>query len=310
MSNRTTTCALVLIGLAVGSCAGPAPPAVRPAGSYESAGVARNDNGRRVDVLVAGEPFSYVYPTSIKKPVLFPLPESVGAIKILCSNGFKAVMEELASDFERATKHRVAVSYGLAAALKRRIESGESFDLAVLTSAATDDLIKEGKIVAASRTPLARTGLALAIRAGAPKPDISTVDAFKRSLLDAKSIAYAKEGASGVAFAALIQQLGIADDLKAKCKLTATGDEVGQMVVRGEAEFGVLPVSEILPVRGAELLGTFPDGTESYVTMVAGVSSGAKQGNAAMDLIGFLKAPGALPVIKAKGMERDAGSRR
>jgi molybdate transport system substrate-binding protein len=242
--------------------------------------------------------------------VLFPLPENAAEIKILCSNGFKAVMEELASEFERATKRKISVSYGLAAALKRRIESGESFDLAVLTSAATDDLIKERKIAAASRTPLARTGLAIAIRAGARKPDISTVEPFKRSLLDAKSIAYAKEGASGVAFAALIQRLGMADDLKAKSKLTTTGEEIGQMVVRGEAEFGVLPVSEILPIRGAELLGTFPDGIQSYVVMVAGVSPGAKQGDAAMDLIGFLKAPAALPVITAKGMERDAEAPR
>jgi molybdate transport system substrate-binding protein len=219
-------------------------------------------------------------------------------------------MEELASEFEQATKHKVAVHYGLGAALERRIEAGESFDLAILTSGATDDLIKEGKIVAASRTPLARTGLAIAVRAGARKPDISTVEAFKRSLLGAKSIAYAKEGASGVAFAALIQRLGIADDLKAKSTLTATGEEVGQMVVRGEAEFGVLPVSEILPVRGAELLGTFPDGTQSYVVMVAGVSSSATQGSAATDLMGFLNAPAALPVIKAKGMERDPDARR
>jgi molybdate transport system substrate-binding protein len=290
MPNCTTTCALVLIGLAVGSGAGPAPLATRAARPNESVSVARNDN----------------------EQVVLPRANAGDAaeIKILCSNGFKAVMEDLADEFERATKHRVAITYGLAAALKRRIESGEPFDLAVLTPAATDDLIKEGKIVTASRTPLARTGLAIAIRAGARKPDISTVEAFKRSLLGAQSIAYAKEGASGVAFAALIQRLGIADDLKAKSKLTATGEEVGQMIVRGEAELGVLPVSEILPVRGAELLGTFPDGTKSYVVMVAGVSSGAKQGNAARDLIGFLKAPAAFSVIKAKGMERDADARR
>ena len=227
-------------------------------------------------------------------------------IKVLCSNGFKAVMEELASEFEQATKRKVAVTYGLAAALKRRIESGESFDLAVLTSVATDDLIKEGKIVAASRKPLARTGLAIAIRAGARKADITTAEAFKRALLDAKSIAYAKEGASGVAVAALIGRLGIADDLRGKSKLTATGEEVGQLVVRGDAEFGVLPVSEILPVRGAELLGPFPGDTQSYIVMVAGVSSSAEQRSAAADLIGFLNAPAALPVIKAKGMERAA----
>src|SRR5262249_33063137 len=136
------------------------------------------------------------------------------------------------------------------------------------------------------------------------KVDISTVEAFKRSLLGAKSIAYAKEGASGVAFAALIQRLGIADDLKNKIKLTATGEEVGEVVGRGEAGVGVLPVSEILPIPGAELLGTFPLDVQSYIVMVAGVSASANEGQTATDLIKFLIAPAAGPVIRAKGMER------
>jgi molybdate transport system substrate-binding protein len=225
-------------------------------------------------------------------------------IKVLCSNGFKAVMEELAPRFERAGQHKIVVRYGLAAALKQQIEAGEAFDLAILTPAAIDDLIGGHKIAADSRTTLARSGLAIEIRAGARKPDISTVDAFKRSLLAAKSIAYAKEGASGVAFAALIQRLGIADDLKARSRLTATGEEVSNAVLRGDVEFGVLPVSEILPVRGVELLGTFPAALQSYIVMVAGVSAGGRPGNAAADLITFLTAPAALPVIKAKGMER------
>jgi len=224
-------------------------------------------------------------------------------IKVLCSNGFGAVMKELASQFERDTKRKVAVTYGLAAVLKRQIEAGESFDLAVLTPAAIDDLIKAGRIVAESRRPLARTGLALAIRRGAPKVDVSNVEAFKRALLAAKSIAYTKEGASGVAFAALIERLGIAHDLKTKSRLTATGEEVSQAVVGGEAELGVLPLSEILPVPGLELLGMFPGDAQIYIPMVAGVSSASDQRAAARDLVGFLTAPAALPVIEAKGME-------
>jgi molybdate transport system substrate-binding protein len=225
-------------------------------------------------------------------------------IKVLCSNGFQAVMEELAPQFERATKHKIVVSYGLAARLKQQIEGGEVFDLAILTPAAIDDLVKAGKIAADSRTTLARSGLAIAIRPGARKPDIATAEAFKRALLGAKSIAYAKEGASGVAFAALIQRLGIAGDLKAKSQLTATGEEVSQAVIRGDAEFGVLPLSEILPVRGVELLGTFPADVQSYIVMVAGAGASATQSRAARDLIAFLTAPAALTVIKAKGMER------
>jgi molybdate transport system substrate-binding protein len=225
-------------------------------------------------------------------------------IKVLCSNGFQAVMQELVPQFERATKHKVVVSYGLAARLKQQIEGGDVFDLAILTPAAIDDLIKAGKVAADSRTTLARSGLAIAIRPGARKPDIATAEAFKRALLDAKSIAYAKEGASGVAFAALIQRLGIAGDLKDKSRLTASGEEVSQAVIRGDAEFGVLPLSEILPVRGVELLGTFPKDVQSYIVMVAGAGASATQSRAASDLIAFLTAPAALPVIKAKGMER------
>ena len=226
-------------------------------------------------------------------------------IKVLCSNGLKAVVEELVPQFERATKHRVVVTYGLAAVLKQQIEGGEPFDVAFVTPAVMDDLIAHGKIAADSRATIARSGLAIAIRTGARKADISSVDAFKRALLGAKSIAYAKEGASGVAFAALIQRLGIAADLKSKSKLTATGEEVGEAIVRGESEFGVLPVSEILPIRGAEMLGTFPADVQSYIVMVGGVSDASTQGAAARDLIKFLTAPAALPVIKAKGMERN-----
>ena len=145
-------------------------------------------------------------------------------IQVLCSNGLKAVMEDLAPQFERATGHKVVVKFGLAAGFKQQIEAGQTFDLAVLTPPLIDDLIKQGKMAADSRTVIARTGLAIMIRAGARKPDVSTTEAFKRSLVGAKSIAFAKEGASGVAFAALIPRLGIADALKGTLKPTSTGE--------------------------------------------------------------------------------------
>jgi len=230
---------------------------------------------------------------------------SAAEMKVLCSNGIKAVVEELAPQFEQATKHKVVITYGLASALKRQIESGEPFDIAVLTPPLLDDLITQGKIAAASRTVLARSGIALAIRAGAQKPNIRTTDALKRTLLESKSIAYAKEGASGVFFTELVQRLGLADALKSKVTATASGAEVGASVARGDAQFGVLPVSEILPVRGIEVLGTFPADVQGYVVMVAGASSGTTQGAAVKELITFLMAPAALPVLKQKGMQRN-----
>jgi molybdate transport system substrate-binding protein len=225
-------------------------------------------------------------------------------IAVLCSNGLKAVVETLAPKFERETNHHVVVKYALAALLKQRIEEGEAFDVAFVTPAVIDDLIAHGKISIDTRTTIARSGLALEIRAGAPKPDLSTVDAFKRALLGARAIAYAKEGASGVAFAAIIQKLGIADELKARSRLTTTGEEVSAAVIGGDVEFGVLPLSEILPVKGAEVGGLFPADVQSYIVMVGGVNARSRRAGASRELIKYLTAPAALPVIRAKGMER------
>ena len=234
-------------------------------------------------------------------------------ITVLSSNGFQAVMEDLAPRFERAKHRKLAVTYDLAATLKQNIESGRPFDLAILTPAAIDDLIASGKIAAGSRTPLARSGLGLAVRAGARKPNVSTSDAFKRTLADAKSIAYVKEGASGVAFAALVKRLGIADALEPKTRLKATRDEVGEAVRGGQVEFGVLPISEILPLPGVELGAAFPGEVQTYIVMVGGVSAKAPRAAAVRELLDFLTADAALPTIKAKGMERTtaaAGSAR
>jgi molybdate transport system substrate-binding protein len=225
-------------------------------------------------------------------------------IHVTCSLGFKSVMEELAPQFERSSGHKVVVEYGLAAQFKQQIEGGKDFDLAVLTPAHIDDLIKQGKMAADSRTVLARTGLGLMIKAGGRKPDLSSTDAFKRALTGAKTIAFAKEGASGVAFVATVEKLGMMKSLEAKFKPTASGEEVNNLVVSGGAEFGVLPLSEILAVKGAELGGMFPAEVQTFITMAGGVNSKAKQGAAARDLLKFLTSPGVLTTIKAKGMER------
>lgn len=225
-------------------------------------------------------------------------------IQVLCSLGLKSVFEELAPQFERASGHKVVVKYGLAAVFKQQIDAGEPVDLAILTPPLIDELIKTGKMAADSRTIIARTGLGIMIRAGARKPDVRTTESFKNALLGAQSIAYAREGASGVAFVAMIERVGIAGTLKPKLKPTATGEEVNDLVVRGGAEFGILPLSEILAVKGAELGGMFPPDVQSYITMATAVSSNAKQGAAARDLIKYLTGPTSLPVIKAKGMER------
>jgi len=225
-------------------------------------------------------------------------------IRVFCSNGIREVMQELVPQFERATKHTVIITYGLSAVLKRQIDAGESFDVAVLTPALIDDLIKQGKIAASTRTSVARSGMALAIRMGATKPDMRTSEALKRTLLASKSITYAQEGASSGFFNELIHKLGLADALKSKIKLTKTGAEAGALVARGEADLAVLPVSEILPIRGVEVLGTFPPEVQGYIVMVAGVNAAIKSSDAPKEFIKFVTSPASLPIIRQKGMER------
>jgi molybdate transport system substrate-binding protein len=222
-------------------------------------------------------------------------------VKVLCSTALRTVMQELVPQFERATGNKVVVEYGVSAAIQRRIEAGEAVDAIFLTVKQLDALVQEGKIASSTRTPIARSGMAIAIHAGAARPDIKTIDALKRTLLAAKSIAYAKEGASGLYFIALATRLGIVDKLKLKA--TDTGDEVGEAVAGGAAEFGMLPVSEILPVKGIEVLGEFPKEVQEYAVSVGGISVTAKQAGVAKELIKFLTAPAAAPVIRKKGME-------
>jgi molybdate transport system substrate-binding protein len=247
----------------------------------------------------AGHPSS---PSGAARPEQ-PAAGAATQLTVLSSNGYQAVMEDLAPRFEKAKHHKLAVTYDLAATLRQQIENSQPFDLAILTPAAIDELIKSGKVAAGSRTPLARAGLGFAVRAGARKPNIATNESFTRALQDAKSIAYVKEGASGVAFAALVKRLGMIDALQPKTRLTATRDEVGDALRNGDAELGVLPISEILPLADVELAGAFPRDMQTYIVMVAGVSAKTAQPGAARELIDFLTAPAALPVITARGME-------
>ena len=220
-------------------------------------------------------------------------------IRVLSSVGIKAVVDELAPQFEKKTKNKVTTVFGLAGALKAQIEKGEPFDVAILTPPLLDDLIAKGLVPA--KSAIARTGLGLMVKAGAHKPDISTVDAFKQTLLAARSITFASAGASGVAFLATAKQLGVADAIKTKP--AASGDEVNSNVLTGASDLAVLPISEILPVKGAELGGVFPADVQTYVIMAAGVNAKAP-GNAAKDFVAFLMSPANNGVIKTKGMER------
>jgi len=224
-------------------------------------------------------------------------------IKILSSNGLKEVLQDLAPEFSRTTGHKLSMVFDSSAGAKRRIEGGEAFDVALVTPPMIADLVKQGKIVAGTSADIARTGLGVAIRAGAAKPDISTVDAFKRTLLDAKSVAYNKEGQSGIYMAGLMDRLGIAEQMKAKTKLRSVPGPVAEDIAKGEAELGFQLISEILSVRGAELLGPLPSELQTFVVLTSGIAAGTKEAAPARELIKFLAAPDAAQVMKAHGME-------
>jgi molybdate transport system substrate-binding protein len=243
----------------------------------------------------------YVIVAGLVAVLLQAVAANADEIRVLSSVGIKAVVDELAPQFEKATKHKVTTVFGLAGAHKTKIEEGEPFDVAILTPPLLDDLIAKGRVSAASKSTIARTGLGLMIKAGGHKPDIGTVDTFKRTLLAAKSITFASAGASGVAFVATAKQLGIADSIKTKP--AASGEEVNANVLSGSSDLAVLPISEILPVKGAELGGVFPADVQTYVIMAAGVNAKAS-GNAAKDFVAFLMSPANNAVIKTKGMER------
>jgi molybdate transport system substrate-binding protein len=230
------------------------------------------------------------------------VPARAEDVKIYSSVAMRAVVEELAQRFERETGHHVVTTFGLAAALKSRIEGGEAFDLVIITPAQIDDLIKQGKAAAASRAVIARTGLGLMVRAGSPRLDVGTVDAFKRTLLAAKSLTYVPAGASGVAFVATAKQLGIAPALETKTKPGASGEDVNANIIGGAAEIAVLPVSEILPVKGATLGGVFPAEVQTYIVMAGATSNTASA--AASSFLARLTSSASDAVITAKGMER------
>jgi molybdate transport system substrate-binding protein len=226
-------------------------------------------------------------------------------IKVLTSVALTSVLDELAPAFEKATGNKVTIGYGLAAELKKRVLAGETADVIMLTRAMMEDLQKQNKVAADNLVNVAGTPVAVAARAGAPKPDIGSIDAFKHTLLAARSIVYAdpaKGGLSGVVFARALDRLGIADAMKGKTILVP-GAQAAEVVAKGDAELGVGQASEIVPVAGAQLVGPLPGELASTTLFTAAVGAESKSPAAAKALIDFLTGPQAAPRFKAKGFE-------
>jgi molybdate transport system substrate-binding protein len=222
-------------------------------------------------------------------------------VKVLSTMALRSVMEELLPDFERASGHRVIIAYDTANIMANRVKGGEMVDLAILTPALLDELAKLGRTAAGSNVTIARSGVGLAVRTGTPRPDIGSAEALKRTLLDAKSIAYTSSGQSGTYFAGLIERLGIAAEVRAKAKIPA-GGSTGELVVKNEADMAVQQMPELLATPGLDVV-PLPPQLQFMTAFAAGTGAAAQQPEAAQALIRFLTTPAAARVIKAKGME-------
>ena len=219
-------------------------------------------------------------------------------IKIFTARAIATVLDKIGPEFERTTGHTLNVISGFGPIFVKQINAGESFDVLVSLPSTIDGLVKGGKITADTRTDLVRSGVGVEVRAGAPKPDISSVEAFRRALLNAKSVGYLPVG--GVP--QLVERLGIADAIKSKVTVPDT-DIVSELVAKGELELGVVVITQILTTPGVELVGPLPPEIQIHIVFAAGVSANSRAPDAARELIRFLTGPSALPVIKSQGME-------
>ena len=248
---------------------------------------------------------SSTYAAALAAALLVSAPAAADEIKVLSAGASLQVLNALTPDFEKRTGQKLVVDRGTVGQLMKRVEDGEAFDLVVVTPAAIEKLIAGGRVAAGASRSLARVGIGLMVKEGAAKPDIGTVESFKQTLLAAKSVSYIDPqsgGSSGIYTAKLLDQLGIAEQIRPKTKLKQ-GGHVAELVISGEAEIGVQQISEIIPVKGVAFAGPLPKEIQNYTTYAAGVGAKARSAIASRALLDFLGGPLAAAELKAKGME-------
>ena len=222
------------------------------------------------------------------------------ALRVFTTRSIATVLEKIGADFERRTGRTLSVTTDVAARMVRRINDGEPFDFLVAAPAQIDELIEQGKIIPDTRIDLARSGIGVAVRAGAPKPDVSSVAAFKRALLTARSVAYLKEGQSGVYVAGVLERLGIAETIRSKVTLPET-DIVSELVSRGDIELGIVVITQIVTTEGVALAGPLPSEIQSYITFTGGISANSTSIDVAKDLMAVLRSPVAISIMRSQG---------
>jgi len=233
--------------------------------------------------------------------------DAATSIDVLSTLALRGVLLEIAHDFRALTGLSFAATYKSTNMILNLIAEGATADMTIITREAIDRLVRDGILVDDSTADLAQSGVGLAVRAGAPKPDISTVAALQRTLLETKSIAFTRLGASGVHFAQVIERLGIADEVRRKAHI---GDAyIGEVVARGEAEMAVQQISELMPVKGIDIVGPLPDEVQKISVFTAGIFRAARNPGGAKRLIAYLAEPQLAPVLIRKGLEpvRSAG---
>jgi molybdate transport system substrate-binding protein len=234
--------------------------------------------------------------------MMSPATTQAAEIVVLTNQGVVSAVRELAPAFTRASGNKVVVSYEVGPAFMAKINSDVPADVVTQARDGMDALVKRGKVVPGTRADFARAGIGVAVKAGAPKPDIATADAFKRSMLAAKSIAYSRAGASGIYMAKLMERLGIADEMKGKTKLVE-GVPVAEVVAKGEAEIGLQQINVILPIAGIDYVGPLPSDLQDYVVFAVGLLAVSKQPEVATAMIRFMAEPAAAPLIRKGNME-------
>ena len=226
-------------------------------------------------------------------------------LKVMSAGAMKTIVTELGAEFTRETGHTLALTTGTVGQLRDKILAGEAADVVVMSDTVIDQLIGQGQLARGSRVDIARTGMGVAVREGAPKPDISTPEALKQTLLSAKKIAYvdpASGGTSGIHFASVLQKLGIADAMKDK-SILKPGGFVAELVARGEADLCAHQISEILPVKGATLVGPLPHALQKVTTYSAALPARAAGNESAKAFIEFLARPAFKARLAAAGLD-------
>jgi molybdate transport system substrate-binding protein len=234
------------------------------------------------------------------------VPARAAEVRLLGNIGFQAVMEDVRLKFERATGHKLAMTFGTVGAVIKRIQGGEAFDVVIVTQSGIEGLVKDGKVAAGNASVVAFSRSGVAVRRGAPKPDISSAEALKRSLLSARSITYsdpATGAVSGIHFAKVLDRLGIANEMKPKTIFHPKPGFAALLVANGQADIVVQPFQELIPVDGIEIVGPLPSDLQQTVVISVGITAAAKEREASKALVDFLRARETTAVIKAKGLD-------